>query len=369
MSYADVAAKVISAASDLALVIDDKGVVRDVALSNDEIAADVPQSWLGRPWVETVTPESRPKILEILKETSARSLPKWRQVNHPWTGGTDLPVRYSAIQVGRGGRILALGRDLRSMAQLQQRLVDAQQSMEREYARLRSAETRYRALFQMATEAIAIVDATTLRIIEVNSAADRTFGAPGRRTSGKSVLDYFDPASIPTIQTSLAAARAHGRADDVEVRLSAHDGPYLLSLSMFRQDNSTHFLVRIRALDKAGGPESSAQSQNVLKVVRGLPDGFVVTDPSNKILMANTAFLDLAQLGTEEQAKGKSLERWIGRSGAEFKGRLFHRSCHAEDGRAQQFPRDRVAAFCQPTHRPHRSRSNARPRARIDRSH
>ena len=44
----------------------------------------------------------------------------------------------------------------------------------------------------------------------------------------------------------------------------------------------------------------------------------MVTDPSNKILMANTAFLDLAQLGTEEQAKGKSLERWIGRSGAEF---------------------------------------------------
>jgi sulfur transfer protein SufE len=46
---------------------------------------------------------------------------------------------------------------------LQQRHVEAQQSMEREYSRLRHAETRYRLLFQLASEAVVIVDAATSR--------------------------------------------------------------------------------------------------------------------------------------------------------------------------------------------------------------
>ena len=43
-------------------------------------------------------------------------------------------------------------------------------------------------------------------------------------------------------------------------------------------------------------------------------DGFVVTKEDLSIVAANTAFIDLVQLGSVEQAYGVSLERWLGRS-------------------------------------------------------
>ena len=45
---------------------------------------------------------------------------------------------------------------------------------------------------------------------------------------------------------------------------------------------------------------------------------FVVTTTSGDIVMANRAFLDLAQLGSEEQCKGRSLSNWVGRPAADI---------------------------------------------------
>ena len=44
------------------------------------------------------------------------------------------------------------------------------------------------------------------------------------------------------------------------------------------------------------------------------PDGFVVTDQRRAHPDANTAFLEMAQLTTEDQARGEPLDRWLGRS-------------------------------------------------------
>jgi len=63
---------------------------------------------------------------------------------------------------------------------------------------------------------------------------------------------------------------------------------------------------------------------NILKlstiyfVMETLPEGFVVTDMNGEILKANDAFLDMAQVGTEEQIKGRSINRWVGRSSVDL---------------------------------------------------
>jgi transcriptional regulator PpsR len=54
------------------------------------------------------------------------------------------------------------------------------------------------------------------------------------------------------------------------------------------------------------------------RVVESAPDGFVVTDPKGQILIANAAFLDLIQLPNEAQARGESIERWLGRPGVDL---------------------------------------------------
>lgn len=336
---ADAAARLVSASTDIALVVDGDGIIEDVSIGNDELPRDEVDCWVGKPWVDTVTIESRPKIRELLSEAGSRRVPRWRQVNHPSNRGADLPVRYSALQLGQGGRVVALGRELRAMAQLQQHLVNAQQSMEREYARLRSTETRYRLLFQKSSEGVLIVDASSLRVNEANSAAVALLGKSAKRAIGRSILELLEPASVQAAQNMIATARATGTAEDVRVQLHAagsnQQGDMILSPSLFRQDNAAHLLIRLtRAAPEHAGVSSSLVQRNLLKVVESLPDGFVVTDLELSIQMANAAFLDLAQLASVEQARGGQLDQFVGRSSVEINGLISNIKQH---GSARNF--------------------------------
>jgi transcriptional regulator PpsR len=316
---AEAAARVIAAAADVALIVDTDGVIRDLAVGTEELAPEGHERWLGRPWIETVTVESRPKVAALLRDAVAGALPRWRQVNHPSPRGADTPVLYSAVEAGAARRIVALGRNLRSIAALQQRLVDAQQSLERDFWRLRNVETRYRLLFQMATEAVLIVDAATQQVVEANPASGELLGSAKEAVVGRTFPDGFDGESGQAIQALLAGVRAAGRADDVRARLADGAREFLVSASLFRQENTALFLVRLTPVrtdvNLAVVPRTKS---TLLKVVESAPDAYVVTDPDGRILSATPAFLDLAQLATEEQARGESLDRWLGRPGVDL---------------------------------------------------
>ena len=140
----ETAASLLAASGDIAVVIDRAGVIRDVSLGGAEASFDATSQWVGRPWVETVTPESRTKIDTLMKEALATGMSKRRQVNTVLADGVDVPVAYTALRVGRDGNVVAVGRDMRHVSALQQRLVESQQAMERDYWRLRHVETRRR---------------------------------------------------------------------------------------------------------------------------------------------------------------------------------------------------------------------------------
>jgi len=316
---AEAAATLIAATADVALVIDADGIVCDLAVGGDGPAVEGCADWVGQPWKDTVGADSRRKIEELLHD-AAKKLPiRWRQVNHPSSSGDDIPMLYSATQIGSKGRVVAIGRDLRATAALQQKLLDVQQSMERDYLRLRHAETRYRLLFQMAAEAVLIIDATTQRVVEANPAAAQLLEESARRLVGRRFPEGFDAPSTQSLQALLSAVRAAGSAEEARVRLLEGRREFLVSASMFRQDNASLFLVRLSpiAADSADAAMPSAQSR-LTDIVASLPDGFVVCDTDGRILTANRAFLDLIQLTTEEQARGQSLERWLGRPGVDL---------------------------------------------------
>lgn len=316
---ADTAASVIAAAADVALIVDSKGVIRDMAFGSDELSIEGHADWLGRPWADTVTVESRPKIETMLREAASSTPTRWRQVNHASAHGQQVPILYSTVAVGPRGRIVALGRDLRSVAALQQRLVEAQQSLERDYARLRHAETRYRLLFQLASEAVLIVDEANQNVVEANPAAVTLFGDGSRHVVGRRFPDGFDAEGTKAIDRMLGALRAAGRAEDVRVRLAAGGSQFIASASLFRQDKAAFFLVRLSGLGTEPAAASGAGVRaRLLEVVESLPDGFVTTGTDGNVLGCNRAFLDLAQLATEEQARGESLERWLGRPGVDL---------------------------------------------------
>ncbi|MBC7977975.1 MAG: transcriptional regulator PpsR, partial [Myxococcales bacterium] len=67
----------------MALIVDDKGVIRDLAFGSEDLLREGYYDWLGKPWSETVTVESRGKVDGMLRDSRANAAPRWRHINHP----------------------------------------------------------------------------------------------------------------------------------------------------------------------------------------------------------------------------------------------------------------------------------------------
>lgn len=329
------AALMLSATADITLVVTPDGIICDRVLAGEEMSSDTFIGWPGKAWIDTVTIESRPKIEQLLQAATLREPIRWRQVNHPGPDGLDIPVRYSAMQVGIAGHIVAIGRDMRPVAKLQQRLLEAEMSIEQEYSRLRATETRYRILLQVASEAILIVDARSRKVVESNTAAANVLGKPAKRLNGTTFEELFDEQELPKLDGLFNALRGAGRSDDVAVNFSdTQQG--IVSAVVFREENTTYYLIRLIVLAAGANGVVIPKSQSkVVKIIADLPDGFVVTDMDRRILTANAAFLDMAQLGSEEQARGEPIDIWLGRPGVDTSLLL---NGIKEHGSVRQFP-------------------------------
>lgn len=296
-----------SVAGDIALVVDVSGVIRNVAIGGREPLPAAAQQWVGRRWTETASDETRGKIELLLREAVDSGVSRRREVNVPM-GGVDVPVAYAAIRLGRYGPLLAVGRDLRAVAAIQQRFADTQQQMEREYWKKRQAVSRYRLLFQAATDAVLVVDGATLNVVEANRAAAVLFDAPLEALIGRPVTQVAERASRPAVQALLVQARESGRPAEARTRLAHQAISAAISAAPFRSDGALHLLVRVR---RAEAPEHVGAAP-LAELVERIPDGVVITDSAGGILMANPAFLELCGLADESEARGQPLGRWLG---------------------------------------------------------
>jgi PAS domain-containing protein len=271
----ELAAAFASLAGEIALVIDEAGVIRNVALGG--AAPGHPASdWIGKPWIETVTDSTRRKIEMLLSDVRVPGVTRRREVNHPTSaGGDDIPVSYAALRLGPAGPVIALGRDLRAVAAIQQRIVDARQEMERDYWKMRQEQTRQRLLTQVASDAVMVVDAVSLEIIHSNPGAAGLFGANG--------CGLADP-----IRDVLSTAARTGRAAEVRTRPAPGAGLIDLSATPLRLD--VDGVERLGLLVRARGAVEEGVS----------PDGaaIVIADTSGRVRVANDAFRQLCHAGS-----------------------------------------------------------------------
>ena len=311
----DTAAAVLTETNDLCLIIDGDGIIRDVAIGNDEESMRTLLDWVDQPWEETVTSESVNKIRLLLQDPDNSDEARWRQVNHPMEGQADLPILYKTVRYGDNGHLVAIGRDLRPMTQIQQRLLDVQHSLERDYTRLHQAETRYRMLFSLAQEAILIVDSEWRRIMEANPAAGKLLDKPPNKLINRTFPRGFSDNSADAITELLLRVRAAGKGESIIVRSANDQKAFQLAATLVRREDGTYFLIRINSTDSG---TSDSKSLRVLDIVDRSPDAFVITDPSGRVIAANRAFLDLAQVAAEPQVSNQMLDQWLGRPGVDL---------------------------------------------------
>lgn len=312
------AASAIARAADITLVLGRDSIIIDVAVNATELVAASPHSWIGKAMSGIVSIESRAKI-DLLMADELVGLRRWRQISHPVGEAADVPVEYAVIHVWPDGTRILAGRELSGVAALQQQLIATQQSMEREYARVRSAEARYRILFHVTAEAVLIVDVVNERVIDANPAATDLFDAKASRLTSVGFTTLLQPSDRDAVQSMLASVRATGSADQARVR-SAGGRAVALSAALFNQADRTYFLIRAVSEESADKPTRPAS--RLVDIIDRMPQSFVVCDASGRILSANAAFVELTQPARIEQLRGEPLSRWVGRTGIET-GVLF----------------------------------------------
>lgn len=311
------AASLLAVSGDLTILVSPSGVIVDVSAGSGDLTLEAARDWIGQEWIDTATSETRAKVQTLMREVVTKGVSKRRQVNHATPNGADLPIAYTAIRFGTDGSFVAVGRDMRHLSSLQQRLVEAQQAMERDYWRLRHVETRYRLLFQLASDGILVIDAATMKVLDANSAAGQVFGDVSDRLIGRTFPFGVDVHAARSLEELVTAARGAGRAGDVAIDLLDSDHHWHVSASCFRQEAATLLLVRFADGGNAGQLAGDAQGR-LQSLIERSPDAFVVTDLDGHILEANRSFLDVAELASLGQAKGALLSSFVGRPGADF---------------------------------------------------
>lgn len=331
---------------DVSLLLDLDGIIREVTFSNVAIAQERVEDWIGRPWVDTVDELLGDRVRRIVDEARTGGISAFRQITQRFPSGLELPMEYTTVLLGGRAGLLTVGKNLQAVAELQSRLIAAQQTMERDYWKIRDVETRYRMLFDASNEAILVVRAANLRVVEANPAAAQAFDLPPNRldsVTGRELLAQLAPSDREPFQAMLSRVREHSKAPAIRVLLGREAKPWLIRATMMTSESGLVFLLQLTSAELPIAAARSQSAPDISVLAERLPDGFVIIDRLGTIRFANQAFLDLAQIHSKATLIGEKLGRWLWRPGADLTAllsnvmnhqavRLFSTTVHGELG-------------------------------------
>ena len=304
---------------DVTLLLDLEGVIRDATLSRS-LADEGVQGWVGQPWIDTVSDTGGDRVRRIVEDARATGVSAFRQVTQRFPSGLELSMEYTTVLLGGRAGLLAIGKSLQAVAELQSRLISAQQTMERDYWKLREVETKYRLLFDASHEPIVLLNAGTLRIVEANPAAAAAMGLDSLKQSivGRVFINEVAMAERDAIQAMLSRVREQGKAPGILTHLGKEQKPWIIRGSLMSNDPTPVMLLQLSPGWASHVPAVRAEAISIDDLVERLPDAFIVLDRNGLIRRANRAFLDLVEVGSKGSVVGELLSRWLWRTGADL---------------------------------------------------
>jgi transcriptional regulator PpsR len=313
---------------DLTLLLDMEGVIREATLS-PSLGSESVDSWLGRSWTEIAGDAGGDKIRRMVEDARSSGISAFRQINQRFPSGLEIPMEFTTVLLGGRAGMLAIGKNLQAVAELQTRLIAAQQTMERDYWKLREIETRYRLVFDASNEAVVIVSAANLRIIEANRAAAQALNSTQRRNedlAGREILHDVAADDREAVREMLLRIKEKGKALSILVHLGPEAKPWMVRGSLMASEPGPVLLLQFTA---AVGPIEQPRELPTLEgLIERIPDGFVAIDATGVVYHANQSFLDLVQTGSKSSVVGESLSRWLWQPGADLTALLANVKKH-----------------------------------------
>ena len=311
---------------DVTILLDLEGVIREVTFSST-IADENSETWLGRSWIETVEGPGTANVKRMVEDARATGISAFRQVTQRFPSGLELPMEYTTVLLGGRAGLLAIGKNLQAIAELQSRLITAQQTMERDYWKLREVETRYRLIFDASNDAVVLLKASNLRILEANPAAMQALDlSPQARdgVAGRELIPELDPAERDSVQAMLLRVREQGKAPGIIVHLGRKRKPWTVRATLMTAEPGPVFLLQLAPAGIPQPPAVRGDPLSIEELMDKAPDAFVAIDPDGIIKWANRAFLDLVEIGSKRSVIGEALARWLWRPGADLAVLLSH---------------------------------------------
>ncbi len=315
---------------DVTLLLDIDGVIREATLS-PAMSGESVGDWLGRPWVEIAGDVGADKVKRMVEDARLSGISAFRQINQRFPSGLEIPMEFTTVLLGGRAGMLAVGKNLQAVAELQSRLIAAQHTMERDYWKLREIETRYRLVFDASNEAVLIVSAANLRILEANRAASVALNSTQRRNediSGRELLHEVTAQDREAVREMLARVKEKGKALSILVHLGPEARPWMLRGSLMTSEPGPVFLLQFTPAASTSLEPRQRQHPAIETLIDRVPDGFVAIDETGLIQQANQAFLDLVQVGSKGSVLGETLSRWLWQPGADMNALLANVQKH-----------------------------------------
>ncbi len=302
--------KIFEAAADVTLLMDSNGIIQKAYAQQSEIFQQC-KEWLGKSWDQVVTSESKPKVAELLNFSIVKSKQKWRHINYQSIDGSFLPMLFSTLKVLNSENVVAMGRDLSGLASIQQNLVEAQQTLEREYIRLRQLESRYRTLFEITTNPVLVINADDYRVVEANSSVSKIPGNNLESITGKKINSLFDSDSMESFNNYLLKVRnSPSQIDPIDLSLPDKTKIDVLA-SFFKLEGSNYFLIYCMVRDLNSLIKDKPANTRILSAIDSLPDGFVMTTQKGEIIFANSTFGEMLDITNFENIINSSISNWL----------------------------------------------------------
>lgn len=321
MIESSAAADLMSHVAEAVLVIDEYGVIESI-YNHQAPGLYFLKSHIGKSFLDTVTPECRQKVVSLIEDPKGfkENTQKWRQINIRVPDQADLPLMVSSVYFPKDNKVLASCRDLRNLANLQQRLVEAQQAIETDYLKLRFAEARYRQLFDLSINAHIILDGSTLKILEANNHALNLFSDKGQRIIGRSFAEFIHMNDFSQVQDLFNNTRNLSTVRKMRVQLVKNDLQVELNANFLREENQTVFLIHIIPhKDTYENVSDNTHAQKLLQAIQSSSDAFVVTNLEGKILTVNQTFQEMTQHEKLSELIGEPIDNWLGRSSIDLR--------------------------------------------------
>ncbi len=200
----------------------------------------------------------------------------------------------------------------------QNRLLEAQATIERDYARLREVETLAHYLLQSSSDGLLLVDGTTRRVVDANPAACRQLQQPRETLVGRAAGAVLEGGAAARLGARLDALIAGADVESFAVTL-AEGGRGNATPSLFRRNGTPLVAIRLESTGRVrpAAKETTLESR-MGDYLLAAPDAIVLTDRDGLVLQANGAFVELIQVATEKQVRGVSLGRWLGRTSVDL---------------------------------------------------